>query len=348
MATEPTIECFDLWSAALHESIVDVERLVVEAPDTIEQKKGNRNITPLGVAVNRGNIRIATLLLEAGANPNSVDVEGLNPIAIAARENELQMIRLLLHHGGEVLAATITMVVDRNHSGVMCIFIENGLVGVERKNRRGRTPMHVAALYDNQHLFHVLVELNGNVRATADNGATPLHYAAQEGHNRLVEELIRLGASVSAKTDSLGASLQPISVGVTPLHSAALGGAEYALVYMLDNGGDIDATDDDGQTLMHYAAERGHAGIIRILIARGVDMEPTSANGGAHDLTTPERLATHYMRLESAELIRAEIERRKQLITAFAMGDHKRLGEGSRLRLVDEPVLRMIMKRVCK
>jgi ankyrin repeat protein len=328
--------------------IVDVERLIVYAPDTIEQGGGHVKSTPLQVSVRLENIGIATMLLKAGANPNSEDLEGLNSMARAMRTNNLEMILLLLDHQAYVPPATIRVVAYHNRSEMMRIFLENGL-DVERKNMRGRTAMHIAALYGHRELFEVLVQWNSNVRATADNDATPLHYAAQKGHNELVEELIRLGASISAKTNGLGSSLQAkVSNGATPLHYAASGGAEYSLLYMLDKGGNIDATDHHGQTLLHYAAERGRTGIVRILIARGVDIEPTSTHGGPHDLTTPERLAVHFGMIESAGLIRAEIERRQQLAIAFATGGQKRLGENSRVYLVDELVLQIIMKRVCK
>jgi ankyrin repeat protein len=345
MAAEPPMQNSALWVAvAMDKSIVDIERLLVEAPDTIEQRGGRNRSTPLALSALGGDIDVATLLLKAGANPNSVNMNDLNPIALATQANSLEMIRLLFDYGGKVSADTIKAVVHNNQYEAMRIFLENG-VDVDVRNRRGRTPMHIAALYDHRQLFQVLVEWKGDVRATADNGATPLHYAAQKGHVVLVQELIRLGASVSAKTNGLGSSPPPVSNGATPLHYAALGDGENALAYMLDKGGDVDATDHYGWSPMHYAAQRGRNAIIRLLIARGADMQPIIHSGWAR-LLTPEGLAIRYERVESAAIIRAEIERRKQLSIAFAMGDHKRLGENSRVRSVDDLVLQMILARM--
>ena len=341
-----------IWVHAYLDETESVQRILKTTPDVIELRGGNAHSTPLGVAVLNGNIALVTILLDAGANPSSADLEGTsdsNPVAKASRQNDLEILSLLLEYGGEVSTATIINAASYNRYDVMGLLLGSG-ADVESRNRRGRTPLHIASLGDNRNLFHVLVGYDADVHAEADNGATPLHYAAHKDNAILVQNLLRLGASVSARTNGLGSAVAPISNGATPLHYAAMGGGENALILLLDQGGDDKAVDSRGETLLHYAAKKGRAAIVRLLIEREVDLEPKAIpRAGEQDLT-PARMAIingHFgiaVLLQTAIVLREEIRERKR--EAFAMGHHKRLGEASRIYGLDDLALQLILEKV--
>jgi ankyrin repeat protein len=65
-----------------------------------------------------------------------------------------------------------------------------------------------------------------------------------------------------------------------PPHSADLGHADVASALL--DGGDaalVNAAADNGWTALHFAAWRGHAAMVRLLLARGADQRRANARG---------------------------------------------------------------------
>mmetsp|Transcript_13893 Transcript_13893/g.30787 ORF Transcript_13893/g.30787 Transcript_13893/m.30787 type:complete len:219 (-) Transcript_13893:89-745(-) len=86
---------------------------------------------------------------------------------------------------------------------------------------------------------------------------TPLHWAAQDGHERLAEKLLGLRVSTNA-ADACGA---------TPLMVAAFNGRTRIIEALLkDRSTDVRQTNKYLTTALHYAAQRGHAASIELLV----------------------------------------------------------------------------------
>lgn len=88
--------------------------------------------------------------------------------------------------------------------------------------------------------------------------------------------LVASGACVNAKD----------SLGLTPLHHAALSGDEDAVRLLLSNGADVHATTQGGRTPLHMAAAAHHPGIIALLVEHGAELNVADESG-----TTPLHLA---------------------------------------------------------
>ncbi|KAM3413960.1 hypothetical protein BST61_g10628 [Cercospora zeina] len=67
----------------------------------IDWKSGRNSSTPLGVAVFRGQIDVAELLLRCGARPNTTDIFGNSPLDYAVLNRDQSMIGLLRQNGAE-------------------------------------------------------------------------------------------------------------------------------------------------------------------------------------------------------------------------------------------------------
>ncbi|KAJ7273783.1 ankyrin repeat protein, partial [Mycena rebaudengoi] len=66
--------------------------------------------TPLRVAAGAGNVKIATLLLKAGADPNAKDDRcrgNLRPLHEAVKAQNLKIVTLLLDHGADIDACCV-------------------------------------------------------------------------------------------------------------------------------------------------------------------------------------------------------------------------------------------------
>ena len=78
--------------------------------------------------------------------------------------------------------------------------------------------------------------------------------------------------------------------GNTPLHTAANYGSTLEIVeYLIENGADIEANNNDGNTPLHHAAENGNLEIVEYLIENGTNIE---AKGDYS--YTPLHLAARY------------------------------------------------------
>ncbi len=82
---------------------------------------------------------------------------------------------------------------------------------IDAPNRRGLTPLHVAAVFGNLNACTILLRHGANVDTQNNVGFTALHYAAQKGHGEIFALLLRQGASMFLFDNQRQ----------TPLHTAA-------------------------------------------------------------------------------------------------------------------------------
>jgi ankyrin repeat protein len=62
---------------------------------------------------------------------------------------------------------------------------------------------------------------------------------------------------------------------------AAVNEGDYdRVVQLIDKGASFDVTDEDGETLLHIAAERGHDRIAALLVEKGLDVNARNNDGG--------------------------------------------------------------------
>jgi ankyrin repeat protein len=164
---------------------------------------------------------------------------------------------------------------------------------------------------------------------------TPLFEAAFRGHTDIVHLLLEHGGDLSA-TDAYG---------YKPLHRSALMGHTAVVVLLLEKGADISAIDNVGMTSLHRAARWGREEVVQLLLEHGAD---TSAKDNVGE--TAEDLATARSHIQIVAMLRGEARRREALrkakCVAFAMGQHERLGSGSRARGLDPGVVRMVLEEV--
>ncbi|KAF8692213.1 hypothetical protein HU200_039816 [Digitaria exilis] len=107
--------------------------------------------------------------------------------------------------------------------------------------------------------------------AKDDIGRNALHLAALKGHLEVCKFLVEeLGLDVNSTM---------VSNAKRPVHFAAAGGNKRVLGYLLDHGGDAEVPDSKGSTPLHDAAEQGHCEAIRLLLSKGVDVDPVNYRG---------------------------------------------------------------------
>ena len=114
-------------------------------------------------------------------------------------------------------------------------------------------------------------------RATLDlqkrgHKLTALHWAAVGGNTECVELLIYAQISPNVKTvDSYFGGNLVVNCGVTPVMLAAERGHSEVLKTLLEHGGKVDESDEEGKTALLYAIRKQHKDCVKILLEEGAD-----------------------------------------------------------------------------
>lgn len=136
-------------------------------------------------------------------------------------------------------------------------FVEADSTSVNATDSQGYFPLQWAALNNRIAEVNFLLSKGSAINQQDSTGQTALHWAAVRGSLPVIETLLRNDANIDIKDNR----------GYTACHVAAQYGQTAALYHLaLKWGVDIDAPDNDGRTPIHWAAYKGFADTIRLLL----------------------------------------------------------------------------------
>jgi uncharacterized protein len=208
------------------------------------------NATALHWAVYRNDVNAAALLIEAGANVNTPNREGITPLILACMNGSAPLVEALLKAGASS----------------------------NERMQNGETALMMASRTGNVAAMKVLLDHGADVKASEDlRGTTALMWAAAEGHPDAISLLIDHGADVSTQSS-------PDSRGKTP---GSYGKSEdprpSRLVErnpnQLPRPPNFADRSGGGLTALAFATRRNDLESIRVLLARGADVNQTTHYG---------------------------------------------------------------------
>lgn len=165
--------------------------------------------TPLHAAAGHDNLDIVAMLLQHGADPNAVDVDGWTPLMFAG---SLECVDLLLAAGADIHASD-----DVNAD--------------------------VAQHHRDPEILDRFKEAGASLLPKPDSYSSLLHAAAEDGDTGLLEYLLGQNADVNVHV-----------LGITPLMKAAERGNVDVIKRLLSAGADVHARDEDGRTALFCSA----------------------------------------------------------------------------------------------
>uniref|UniRef100_A0A182K632 Tonsoku-like protein n=1 Tax=Anopheles christyi TaxID=43041 RepID=A0A182K632_9DIPT len=112
-----------------------------------------------------------------------------------------------------------------------------------RRNKKGETQLHQAAITGNKALAEQLLQLGHPVNERDYAGWLPLHEACIHGRSEIVSLLLDRGAHLN---DKGGTSCE----GITPLHDACRNGHMEVIKVLLDRGANATQRNDYGETAL--------------------------------------------------------------------------------------------------
>lgn len=265
-------------------------------------------MTPLHYAARHNHVDIAQLLLDAGAELNAKEANGIWPLLMAISNNNMSMAHFLLGKDGVLLN-------DQDWYGrspiweavnVRNLYVHNSTYvnGIDRAAVLPLIEALIAAGADlnvrtkeTPPVRHHLLEITGTLEWVDFTGQTPFLSAALAGDVTVMKLLLEHGADPNIHTFE----------GTSPLMAAAGVNWVYAQTYtespesLLEAvklchqlGMDVNQKNSMGVTALMGAANRGSDAIIRFLVDQGADLTALdNEQRSALDWAKGVFLATH-------------------------------------------------------
>jgi len=204
---------------------------------------------------------LTRVLMEAGADANIKDEQGMTPLHVAARYGGLEQIAILCSHGAD----------PRGRPGrpppICCSGTKEAaalLTSLGADPRQcsafGRSLLHSAVVDRHPDVLEWAISQGLDVNGKDRNGSTPLHLAVYFGRREMAKALLMAGDDPNVH-NNMG--------GGTPLHVAARQGQKDFASLLLEYGARADEPDEDGTTPLRDAEEYGHQGVANLLRRHG-------------------------------------------------------------------------------
>ncbi|XP_076783334.1 ankyrin repeat domain-containing protein 31 [Arvicanthis niloticus] len=117
--------------------------------------------------------------------------------------------------------------------------------GLNKRNAKGESRLHVASRGGNISLVKVLIESGADVNLKDNEGWTPLHKASSGGFDDVIVELLKAGANVNCENIH----------GILPLHGASAGNHLKAAEILLEHGANPSQKDEKQRTALDEAGD---------------------------------------------------------------------------------------------
>jgi ankyrin repeat protein len=268
---------FDFVELFKYRYLLKLDKYIDEQSTSLNASSKSCPQTPLVKALYDGNLEIAQLLIESGADVNAVGIKNeafLKLDAILGR-NGPAALRIALERGNLGLAKFIqlhlslgnTALIKASHEGYLKIaelLIENG-ADVNMKNIRSETALASSLNKANLEIAKLLINNGADV-----NYKNLLIKAVIAENCDIVKLLIESGVNLTAKNGLSGETALTEAVTKDNLDMAKL---------LAESGADLNARNNNGDSALIKAALLGLFDIAKLLIESGADVNIKNKDG---------------------------------------------------------------------
>ncbi|VUC26305.1 unnamed protein product [Clonostachys rosea] len=237
--------------------------------------------TPLQLALERKCKAVSIRLINIGASITSINADGWTPIMIAANNGFYDIVELLInngasvHHRNKFGATALFLSAQKRDQKVVELLVDHG-ADINEQSLDGLTPLLGAFRNDNKAMTTWLIKQTSN----PDNMS--LFNTSAHGLELMVSFLLDRGANVNAIARDGSTALMINTTGYSawpPLCLAAQHGNLEIASLLIQNGANVDISNQVGWTPLHICSKYGHAELAELLIAHGANVNATDSNG---------------------------------------------------------------------
>ncbi len=266
--------------------------------------RNKEGVTPLAIAVQKGNTENVRLLTAAGANIHTQDTNGMSPLSVAFDSSE-EMFEAVVNQSNATQQDSegntplhLALITDAPLDKVQYIISLTNDVNI--RNRDGNTALFLATLKNRKKVGELLLAKDADIFSANTNSNSPLrlalkyggsvqdwlitsktisakdgsgnsvlHYAAEWQYKDAISSLVMKGADISARNAN----------GETPLFSAVKTNDPSIIQTVVDSGADINVRDNLGSTVMHTAVRWDAPQSIMKLLELGVNINAQNTSG---------------------------------------------------------------------
>ncbi|KAL8563955.1 hypothetical protein ACOMHN_025286 [Nucella lapillus] len=244
--------------------------LDIDPNPTYVRACNNDGVSPLHVACERGFLEIVGMLVSDKANCKATD----------SKEE-----RVLFKIGQHDVSKDVGYVLDPDTQSIFC------KDAVSIKDKGGCTPFHVACQHGHLDIVKLLVSKGAAQNARDLREETPFFKACFYNRVEVVDYLFQIKPALTAEDSSilLCSAVRANSLDIvktrlrygmrvntrgknqeTLLHIACQKGYYEMADLLVKSGASVNAVDNIGQTVLHYAVQReGNLAILKLLVANG-------------------------------------------------------------------------------
>jgi len=217
----------------------------IEAPKTSGRSPA-RGTSPLILAIENGHFELAAILLEAGADPNDqrtgfTPLHNLTWVRKSSRGDDESGDPSPIGSGNLSSLQLVEKLVE--HGADVNARLKRGASGTAILGRKGATPFLLASMTADVPYMKTLLKLGADPKLPNAQNCTPLLAAA--------------GVGCLAPGEEAGTEDE----------------ATEAVKLALELGNDINAVDDNGETVMHGAAYKNLPKVVQLLVDKGAKIE---------------------------------------------------------------------------
>lgn len=231
------------------------------------------------------NLNVIPFLLANGIDVNKANNSGNSPLhylGLISSPEVIKTIDLLLEHGADLNSMNVALQTPffisaisydgqfRNKTQpVLKHFLSRGAM-IDMQDINGRTPLFFVVKNEDAMLVRFLLENGADPEISDNDGESPYKLALQKNMRAILSMIEKATVTIELDGDDMDAAFLK-----------ACKGGKRGVAEMLVKRGNVDITyvDDDGRSALHYASELGMLSLTRFLTEQGADLNYTDKWG---------------------------------------------------------------------